>query len=218
MKKLFTLCLGLIAALAVQAQSESPIQFAYQDGTIIPDGTTISLTEYEKDEFDGSILMPSGLYAKNTTEKDVKMKGKYTISVIDNGIFQTCFPVNCVQQKSKGSYETAAGTLAASELKYMQTEWIPAAEGTCSVTYQLNYYEKNALGVESEKEGPKVTVNFTYSTTAINAASKGKDVSSVEYYDLQGRQLSQNAHGLVVKKTVYADGTSKTQKQIILKK
>ena len=68
MKKLFTLCLGLIAALAVQAQSESPIQFAYQDGTIIPDGTTISLTEYEKDEFDGSILMPSGLYAKNTTE------------------------------------------------------------------------------------------------------------------------------------------------------
>ena len=63
----------------------------------------------------------------------------------------------------------------------------------------------------------KVTVNFTYSTTAIDAASKGKDVSSVEYYDLQGRELSQNAHGLVVKKTVYADGTSKTQKQIILK-
>lgn len=218
MKKLFTLCMGLVASLAIQAQSDFPIQFADKDGNIIADGTTLNLTEYEADEFDGSILMPSGLYAKNTTDKELKMWGVYTVTVIDNGIFQTCFPVNCVQQKSKGSYETAEGTLAANELKYMQTEWIPAAEGSCSVTYQLNYYEKNAIGQEKPKEGPKVTINFTYSTSGVSSANTDKAISQEAYYDIQGRQLSENAHGLVVKKTMYADGTSKTQKHIILKK
>ena len=43
----------LLAALAVQAQSDFPLQFVDKDGQIIPDGTALDLMEYEVDEFFG---------------------------------------------------------------------------------------------------------------------------------------------------------------------
>ena len=44
MKKIFTLFMGLVAALAAQAQSDFPLQFADKDGNIIADGTVLNLT------------------------------------------------------------------------------------------------------------------------------------------------------------------------------
>jgi hypothetical protein len=46
MNKLFTLLLlfGLTCVLTAEAQDDFPLQFAYSDGTIIPDGTVLTLT------------------------------------------------------------------------------------------------------------------------------------------------------------------------------
>ena len=216
MKKVFTMCFGLLAALAVQAQSDFPLQFADKDGNIIADGTTLNLTEAEEDAF-GSVQIPSGLYVKNISTEDVQGGGTYTIQTLSSGAFQTCFPKNCVRKTTTGTTNTDNDVFAAGSLSDMQTEWYPDAEGSCVVVYQLKTYKKNPItqGWSVDKEGPSVTLNFTYSTTGVAAAKSGKAVSSVEYYDMQGRLISQPASGLFVRKTVYADGTSATQKAIL---
>lgn len=208
MKKIITLCMGLIAVLAVQAQSDFPLQFADKDGNIIADGTMLTLSDAEVDDF-GDVEVASGLYVKNTTDADVQAAGKYTIQSIGSGVFQTCFPSTCIQKNSRGDYETQNGNIEANALKDMQTEWLPTTEGTCVVTYQLETYKQNPVTKkwDLDKQGPTVTLNFSYSTTGIGRVTTGSDIRTVEYYDLQGRRVSQPAHGLFVKKTINTDGT-----------
>lgn len=214
MKKLFTLCMGLVLALTLQAQNDCPLQFADKDGNIIADGTTLNISEVEEDDF-GSVLMPSGLYVKNTSEADVHCSGVYTVQSISNGGFQTCFPENCLAPNTKaGQYNTQEGTIKAGVLKSMQTEWLPEAEGKCVVTYQIITYRKNPITQQwtQDKQGPTVTLNFTYTTTAIGQTKSAKAVRSVAYYNLTGRRVQTPAKGIYIVKTTYQDGTVTSRK------
>lgn len=214
MKKLFTLCTGLVLALTLQAQNDCPLQFADKDGNIIADGTTLNISEAEEDEF-GSVLMPSGLYVKNTSEADVHCSGVYTVQSISNGGFQTCFPENCLAPNTKaGQYTTQEGTINAGVLKSMQTEWLPEAEGKCVVTYQIITYKQNVITKKwnVDKQGPTVTLNFTYTSTAIGQTKSAKAVRSVAYYNLTGRRVQTPAKGIYIVKTTYQDGTVTSRK------
>lgn len=217
MKKFFTLCMGLIAALAMQAQSDFPLQFADKNGNIIADGTTLNITDYEADGF-GDVQLPSGLYVKNTTNEAVQAGGEYNIQTMSNGAFQTCFPINCASQSNTGNYATTDGSIAAGELKDMKTEWLPTAEGSCKVAYQLVVYKQNPITKkwvkDDSKTGPAVTLNFTYSTSGIGSAAAGKQVRQVEYYSLTGRKVQKPVKGVYLVKTTYADGTKKSQKHL----
>ena len=199
MKKIFTLCLGLFAALAIQAQSDFPLQFADKDGNVIADGSTLNLTEAEVDDF-GGIMMPSGLYVKNTTSAEVQCGGYFNVSTMSNGAFQSCFPSNCMQASKVGSYTTQNGALGAGELKTMQTEWMPTAEGSCTVTYQLMTYKQNAITKKwnADKYGPTVTLNFVYGTSGIADAARLDNSEKGICYDLMGRRVSQPAKGLYI--------------------
>ena len=215
MKKFFTLFIGLVAALAVQAQSDFPLQFADKDGNIIADGTVLNLTTAETDAF-GDVQMPSGLYVKNTAGAEVQVGGVYTIKTLSNGSFQTCFPTNCVSNNKTGNYETQNGAVAAGELKDMKTEWLPVGEGTCVVEYTLVTYKQNVITTQWQKDktGPTVTLNFTYNTTGINGAKSAKNVRNVEYYNLTGRRVQAPVHGTYIVKTTYADGTTTCKKRL----
>ena len=213
MKKFFTLCIGLLAVLAVQAQSDFPLQFADKDGNIIADGTVLNLTTAEMDDF-GDVQMPSGLYVKNTTNADVQGGGAYTITSLSNGAFQTCFPTNCVSNNKAGSYETSNGTIAAGELKSMQTEWLPTDNGTCVVTYQLVTYKQNVITKKWNKDkfGPTITLKFTYGTSGIGNATNDKNIRQVEYFNLTGRRVQAPVHGVYIVRKTYTDGTVKSFK------
>ena len=214
MKKLFTLFAGLTAALALQAQDDFPLQFAYSDGTVIPDGTTLTLTEAETDDF-GDVQLPTHLYVKNISTGDVQGGGTYTIMSLSSGIFQTCFPVNCVQQKSTGTFTTGNENFAAGELRNMQTEWMPAKEGTAVVSYQLMTYKKNVITQKwiADKYGPTLTLNFAYGeSSAVNSLQSGRSAGTVSYCDLQGRSVSQPRHGIFIKRVQLSDGSVSTQK------
>ena len=206
MKKVFTLCFGLMAAMALHAQSAFPVQFADKEGNIIADGTTLNITEFEEDEFTG-VLMPSGLYVKNTSDAAVQCAGSFTITTMSNGAFQSCFPLNCMQASKTGAYTTQNGSLEAGVLKGMQTEWLPTAAGSCSVTYQLISYKQNPItqAWTKDQEGPTVTLNFTYATSSLKAPV---EVQSVSYYDIQGRPVSQPTRGVFIQKITLADGSS----------
>ena len=198
MKKIFTLCVGLFAALALQAQSDFPLQFADKDGNVIADGSTLNITQAEDDGF-GGLLMPSGLFVKNTSDAEVQCGGSLTIQSISNGAFQSCFPENCMQWSKTGAYTTQRGEMAANDLKDMQTEWLPTAEGTCTVVYQLVTYKQNPITKQwaVDKYGPTVTMNFAYGTTGINNAPTSNAQRST-CYDLMGRRVSQPAKGLYI--------------------
>ena len=187
MKKFFTLCFGFLTALAVQAQSDFPVQFADADGNIIADGTTLELTAFEVDIF-GGVEMPSTLFAKNTSSDNVQIGGIYSISSMANGAFQTCFPENCVQKSAVGSYTTESGVIVGGDLKDMKTEWLPDAEGTCVVAYQLATFKQNPITKAwmVDKKGPTVTLNFTYDPTGITTTEATKRVT------LPGQQAQPN--------------------------
>ena len=189
MKKLFTLCLGLVATLAAQAQSDFPVQFADKDGNIIADGTTLNLNEYKADDF-GEVQVPANLFVKNTTNEDVQVGGAFAITTLSSGDFQTCFPENCIRKTSKVNYETESGKLAAGALKDMQTEWFPAEEGSAVVVYQLLAYKENPVTHKwtIDQYGPTVTLNFTYSTTSLKPLQKEGRLDGA-WFDLQGRNL-----------------------------
>ena len=212
MKRIATLLTGFAIALSMDAQSNFLVQFADKNGNIIADGTTLDITNYETSDF-GDVMMPSGLYAKNTTSEAIRVKGKYTIISMENGRFQTCFPTNCMSQKAAGSYETQEGQLTPLELKDMQTEWIPTGEGVCQVTYQLCYYAMNDFGRESLQNGPILTLNMTYGQSAgIAHATPQSAIRSVDYYDLAGRHIEKPQSGVYVMKTVYANGATAVAK------
>ena len=196
MKRIFTLCMGLIAALAIQAQNAFPLQFVDKNGNEVTDGTTLNITEAEDDGF-GGILMPSGLSVKNTSSDEVQCGGSFTISSMSNGAFQSCFPSNCMQASGAGSYSTQDGAIAAGEQKSMQTEWLPTAEGTCTVAYQLLTYKKNVITQKwtVDKQGPTVTLNFTYNTSGISTVKTRRPVT---YYDMQGRRVARPGKGLYI--------------------
>ena len=218
MKKLYTLLFitGLASVLTLKAQDDFPLQFAYSDGTIIPDGTVLTLDDAEEDIF-GDVQIPSRLYVKNTSTDEVQGGGTYVIKSISAGVFQTCFPLNCVQQRQPGEYTTGSEAIAAGELKSMQTEWFPEAEeGTAIVTYQLLTFKQNVITKKwnKDKEGPKITLSFSYGTSSAIRGTKDAEsrIAGESYLDMQGRAVGMPRQGLYLKRAVLSDGTVVTRK------
>ena len=213
MRNIFTLCLGLVAALTVQAQSNSPLQFADKDGNIIPDGTVCNITAFQEDDW-GGILVPSGIYAKNISGEEVQAGAACTITQMANGMMQICFPEQCISKFGAGSFVTGTGSLAAGELRDMQTEWLPNAEGTAQMTVQLVTYKENIDTEKWEKdvEGPTITLNFIYDTSGIAASNIDEAGRSVHYYDVMGRHVDHPTSGIYIKKIVDASGKTTVRK------
>ena len=212
MKKIITLCMCLFTGLAIQAQSDFPLQFVDKDGQVIPDGTELDITEFEVDELFGDILMPTDVWVKNNSSGEVYVGGTYTVKSIDNGWFQTCFPSVCMRQNVAGTYTTGTGAIQPGQIRDMQTEWFPESEGTCIVTYQLQTYRKVGNNYMLDGDGPTITLNYYYGTTGIGSAKAGKKISSVTYYGLSGQKADAPQHGVYMKKTTYTDGTSDIRK------
>ena len=214
MKKVITLCLGLFASLALQAQSDFPLQFVDKDGKVIPDGTALDLTKYEIDEIFEEVKMPTEVWVKNVSDETVRGGGSYTIQSISNGWFQTCFPSNCIRQSAAGAYSTGNATFAPGQLAGLQTEWLPDGEGTCVVVYQLQTFRKVGKNYIPDGDGPAITLYYSYGTTGIGDAKGGKKAVSVAYYDLTGKSAEHPRHGVYLKRTTYADGTADVQKSL----
>lgn len=220
MKKIFTLALGLLfATVPCLAQEDeelvNSVQFVYADGTPVANGATVTVNNYaEIDPFEGNALMKSGLYVKNTTEAPTTIAVEINVESLPNGNVQLCFPTNC-QNFGLGKNETTKGVAKADGTLYdLQTEWIAKGYGTAKVTYTLKHYTYlGQVGLTANYQfdgnGRSVTVIYQYdehSTLGIGEV-KAASGAATEYYDLQGRRVSQPAKGLYVAKK---GGESKT--------
>ena len=208
------LCIGLMAVLPSRAQSDFPLQFVDENGQIIADGTELDIIDYEEDELFGDIIMPTKVWVKNVSVETVQGGGSYTIQAIDNGWFQTCFPMNCMRHGAEGTFETESDAFIPSQTRSMQTEWLPNGEGICIVVYQLVTYRKVGKNYLPDEDGPTITLNYYYGTTGL-ARVKGGKVSSVTYYDLSGQAVERPSRGIYMKKTTYSNGSFVVRKRVL---
>ncbi len=218
MRKWFTLSIFLILGLTRLDAQDFPLQFQDEQGNVIADGTILTLNTplIEEDDFGGGLLIPSGLYVKNTSSSEVICGSEYSITSISNGVIQTCFPSNCIQRSQRGSWSSETGTMAAGESKSIQTEWIPVDAGQADMDYQLVKYKLNPVTKKYvvDGHGPKITMKFVYDPAMIHEIDHHAGaISRVDYFTLDGRRVILPAHGLYVVKTVYVNGAVKTTKQ-----
>lgn len=224
MKRLISLFVAsMIYICMANAQVDNTLQFVDENGNIVSDGSTIEgKLEYVDDGYQQYYQVSSGLYVKNNANTDTGVGVDFTISSMGTGIFNCCFPSNCVPRNQAGDYQTENGFLTANETRSFQTEWIPEPGnyGTCSATFKLkvmNMKEEEIFGApivtyEFKAYGPSVTVNFTYdkNSTGINDITESdKKISA--YYTLDGKEIKEPQKGINIVK--YANG--KTTKVVV---
>lgn len=226
MKKIFTLCVALFAAVSMFAQeTKGMFEFATADGTIVPSGSVITKSDVEDytDPEDGedNMQIPTGLWIKpvKTELNGEKLCVKLRIDVekIDHGSINFCLLGNCRNAKHEGTYESNSGFV--DKLDDLQTEWMI---GNDEETYKAKYGEakakltlvvcrkvsqgKDQFDVEHFKyedvgESSTVTVHFVYNekSTGINGISNA-NATVVARYAADGTRLSAPQKGLNIVK------------------
>lgn len=224
MHKFYTIAFSLLAScMAASAQTDDTFQFVTADGTVVPDGSTITVTNAEEDELLGKVEMKSGLYVKyNGEAAGAYLSVAYSVSA-PNGEVQLCFPINCITISNTG--ETGVGAIkAGDDPKDLQTEWFPTAYGTATVVYTVKLYEYAGMGgslgltpiYDYVSDCSTVTVSYEYKDPAsINGVTTGIKPLSTTYYDMAGRIVPTPRNGLYIKKAIMSDGSVDTAKIVM---
>lgn len=227
MKKIFTLCVALFAAVSMFAQeTKGMFEFATADGTVVPSGSVITKSDVEDhtDPEDGvdNMQIPTGLWIKpvKTELNGEKLCVKLRVDVekIDHGSsINFCLLGNCSTARSEGKYESNGGFV--DKLDDLQTEWMI---GNDEETGKAKYGEakakltlvvcrkvsqgKDQFGIEQFKyedvgESSTVTVKFVYNekSTGINGISNA-NATVVARYAADGTRLSAPQKGLNIVK------------------
>ena len=200
MKKIFTSVLMLLFAtsIAFAQEAEPLLQFVNSEGNVVADGTTVNVTEGETDVF-GDIQFPTGISVQNISGDEIYVGISYNVTKLDNGSFQICFPLNCMNISNTGEGKTPQGKMATDEKKSLMAEWLPAENGfgTCSVELQANVYTYNAITKEYklDEEGPKITVNMIYKDPA-SVQNLENTVHEKARYNNVGQAVNGEQHGV----------------------
>jgi len=211
----------LSASAQISTETDHSMEFVDADGNIVADGSVIYRTSVEENDY-GEPQISSGLYAKNTSDKVVRVAVQITMESLPSGKFQHCYPGSCKVTESPQTdycYTQGPQSAKAGTQESLQSEWLveEGKYGTCTVNYQFKIYEidPTTWAETFHADGPSITVNYVYSDPAgIEANVAEKKACGVTYHDLSGRRAINPAHGVYVKKTTYADGTVETSKVI----
>ena len=203
MKKIITFIILLAAnTFAAMAQEvDQTFVFVNKDGHTIADGSTVNA--YATEDAFGSIMVNSDLFIKNNSADKDYVLVDYSVEHLPNGVFQICFPMNCIQKDKTGTWQTPATDMEAGQSVSVNSEWLPddaGRYGTAQATYQLKPCVYNPLTktYSEAANGPKVTVIFHYEDpTAITSIDSDKD-SMTACYDMAGRRLSLPQKGLTI--------------------
>lgn len=225
MKKIFTLCVALFAAVSMFAQeTKGMFEFATADGTVVPSGSVITKSDVEDhtdpEEGVDNMQIPTGLWIKpiktELNGEKLCVKQRVDVEKIDHGSINFCLLGNCSTAKHKGTYESNGGFVE--QLNDLETEWMIVDEETGKAKYgeataklTLVVCRKVSLGkdnlnvehfkYEDVGESSTVTVKFVYNekSTGINGISNA-DATVVARYAADGTRLSAPQKGLNIVK------------------
>ena len=139
----------LLALFALTASAQlTTFEFVDRDGNVVPDGSTLTLSDVtvEEDYETGETfsVIYAGLSVRNTTETQAALRLVADVTRLDGGTYQLCFPVNCMSMTETCTLTTESGILAANAMQDLLTEWFPDGEGGCDVTLKIQVM--NAIG------------------------------------------------------------------------
>lgn len=226
MKKIFTLCVALFAAVSMFAQeTKGMFEFATADGTVVPSGSVIitkSVEDYtDPEDGEDNMQIPTGLWIKpvKTELNGEKLCVKLRIDVekIDHGSINFCLLGNCSNAKREGRYESNGGFV--DKLDDLQTEWMIGndeetgkakyGEATAKLTLVAcrkvsqgkDQFDIEQFKYEDVGESSTVTVKFVYNekSTGINGISNA-NATVVARYAADGTRLSAPQKGLNIVK------------------
>lgn len=184
MKKIFT----LLAVLMIGTATTFAQKFVDANGDEIADGTALTMNQAEDDGFGGIEVPLKGLYISGASSATLTA----TIEEMPEGSsFACCVGSNCRNLSKAGSLSiTGISSLGKTEIN--NTEWLPAAYGSCKVTFNI----KNGSTLGS---GKTVYVNFVY---ADPASISGVTVNEANYgkaYNVAGQRVNSDAKGIVIR-------------------
>lgn len=226
MKKIFTLCVALFAAVSMFAQeTKGMFEFATADGTVVPSGSVITKSDVEDytDPEDGedNMQIPTGLWIKpvKTELNGEKLCVKLRVDVekIDHGSINFCLLGNCIPVMREGTYESNGGFVE--QLNDLETEWkigndeetgkAKYGEATAKLTLVAcrkvsqgkDQFDIEQFKYEDVGESSTVTVKFVYNekSTGINGISNA-NATVVARYAADGTRLSAPQKGLNIVK------------------
>ena len=202
MKKIFTSILMLLfAANFALAQT---VQFVDKSGNVVANGATIEISEAVVDEAWGDVMIPTGLFVENTTNKKIYVGVDFNVKNLPNGAFQICFPQNCMNISEAGEKKTPEGSMNAKAKKDLQAEWIPDENGfgTCTVELQANIYTygSSTKTYTLKENGTKITVNMNYKDPASVNGLETDKAKETARYNLAGQRVSKGQKGVNVVK------------------
>lgn len=226
MKKIFTLCVALFAAVSMFAQeTKGMFEFATADGTVVPSGSVITKSDVEDytDPEDGedNMQIPTGLWIKpvKTELNGEKLCVKLRVDVekIDHGSINFCLLGNCRPVMHEGTYESNGGFVE--QLNDLETEWkigndeetgkAKYGEATAKLTLVAcrkvsqgkDQFDIEQFKYEDVGESSTVTVKFVYNekSTGINGISNA-NATVVARYAADGTRLSAPQKGLNIVK------------------
>lgn len=216
--------LGMLACTfaGVQAQTSSnDVVFVNANGETIAPNSVLNVNKVEDDVFTpGQKQMHTELFISNRSSKTQKVKLSYNIEM-QEGLLEVCAFESCNSHEEAGTYQLESKDMAATNRKELSIKHTFATKGSGKIVLQIIIMEDEGNGKMTEKNGPKLTINFIPETAGI-ASSPIPAGGIYDVYDTNGvllyRQLTSLStlpKGTYIVKYKDRQGTISTKKYVI---
>ena len=180
--------LGMLACTfaGVQAQTSSDdVVFVNAKGEAIAPNSVLNVNKVEDDVFTpGQKQMHTELFISNRSGKSQKVKLSYNIEM-QEGQLEVCAFGSCNPHEEAGTYQLEPKDMAAAGREVLSIKHMFATKGNGKVVLQIIIMEDEGNGNMTEKNGPKLTVNFMPETAGI-ASSPIQTGGIYDVYDTNG--------------------------------
>ena len=129
--------------------------------------------------------MPAKLFISNISGKAQKVRLSYTISEMEEGQLKLCAFEDCTFQTATGVYHFEQKEMDIAEKTELSIEREFLTKGHCKVTLQLIISENAGDDTTVDKNGPKITINFTPESTGITSSAIHTG-NTYDVFDTQG--------------------------------
>ena len=187
LRLLCILSLLIFTVIGTQAQAVTDkVIFTNAEGATINSNSTLNVSKVEDDLFfPDQKIMPAKLFISNISGKAQKVRLSYTISEMEEGQLKLCAFEDCTFQTATGVYHFEQKEIDVAEKTELSIEREFLTKGHCKVTLQLIIIEDAGDETTVDKNGPKITINFTPESTGITSTATHTG-NTYDVFDTQG--------------------------------
>ena len=170
----------------VQAQtSTDDVVFVNANGETIAPNSVLNVNKVEDDVFTpGQKQMHTELFISNRSSKTQKVKLSYNIEM-QEGLLEVCAFESCNSHEEAGTYQLESKDMAATSREDLSIKHMFATKGSGKIVLQIIIMEDEGNGKMTEKNGPKLTINFIPETAGV-ASSPIPAGGIYDIYDTNG--------------------------------